>query len=92
VRAVADKDWDPSVKSLVAFPQLLSRMDEKLDWTRRLGEAFLAQEAQVMETVQQLRQRAQAAGHLQPDERLRVVEDGRTIVIEPADPRVVYVP
>jgi hypothetical protein len=92
VRAAADKDWDPSVKSLLAFPQLLSRMDEKLDWTRRLGEAFLAQEAQVMETVQQLRQRAQAAGHLQPDERLRVVEDGSTIVIEAADPRVVYVP
>jgi len=92
VRAAADKDWDPSVKSLLAFPQLLSRMDEKLDWTRRLGDAFLAQEAQVMDTVQQLRQRAQAAGHLLPDERQRVVADGSTIVIEPADPRVVYVP
>ena len=92
VRAAADKDWDPSVKSLLAFPQLLSRMDEKLDWTRRLGDAFLAQEAQVMDTVQQLRQRAQAAGHLLPDERQRVVADGSAIVIEPADPRVVYVP
>jgi len=92
VRAAADKDWDPSVKSLLAFPQLLSRMDEKLDWTRGLGDAFLAQEAQVMDTVQQLRQRAQAAGHLLPDERQRVVADGSTIVIEPADPRVVYVP
>ena len=92
VRAAADKDWDPSVKSLLAFPQLLSRMDEKLDWTRGLGDAFLAQEAQVMDTVQQLRQRAQAAGHLLPDERQRVVADGSAIVIEPADPRVVYVP
>jgi len=92
VRAVADKDWDPSVKSLLAFPNLLTRMDEKLEWTRRLGDAFLAQEAQVMDTVQELRQRAQATGNLAPDERQRVVADGRTIVIEAADPRVVYVP
>ena len=92
VRAVADKDWDPSVKSLLAFPNLLTRMDEQLDWTRRLGDAFLAQEGQVMDTVQQLRQRAQAAGNLTPDERQRVVADGGTIAIEPADPRVVYVP
>ncbi len=92
VRAAMDKDWDPSVRSLLAFPSLLTRMDESLDWTRRLGEAFLAQEAQVMDTVQQLRQRAQAAGHLAPDERQRVVADGRAIAIEPADPRVVYVP
>lgn len=92
VRAVADKDWDPSVKSLLAFPNLLTRMDEKLEWTRRLGDAFLAQEAQVMDTVQDLRQRAQATGNLAPDERQRVLADGRTIVIEAADPRVVYVP
>ena len=92
VRAAADKEWDPSIKSLLAFPHLLSRMDEKLDWTRRLGDAFLAQEAQVMDTVQQLRRRAQDSGHLLPDERQRVAADGSTIVIEPADPRVVYVP
>jgi len=92
VRAVADKDWDPSVKSLLAFPNLLTRMDEKLEWTRRLGDAFLAQEAQVMDTVQDLRQRAQATGNLAADERQRVLADGRTIVIEAADPRVVYVP
>ena len=92
VNAVAGKDWDPSVKSLVAFPNLLARMDEQLDWTKRLGDAFLAQEAQVMDTVQGLRQKARAAGQLAPDERVRVVEDGRTIVIEQANPRVVYVP
>ena len=92
VRAAADKDWDPSVKSLLAFPQLLARMDERLDWTRRLGDAFLAQQTQVMDTVQLLRQRAQAAGNLAPDERQRVVADGRSIAIESADPRVVYVP
>jgi hypothetical protein len=92
VAAVVDEDWDPSVKSLVAFPNLLARMDEKLDWTKDLGDAFLAHETQVMDAVQQLRQRARATGQLAPDERQRVVEDGRSIVIEPADPQVVYVP
>jgi uncharacterized protein DUF3300 len=92
VRAAQDKDWDPSVKSLLAFPNLLSRMDEKLEWTKQLGDAFLAQEQQVMDAVQDLRRKAQAAGQLAPDERVRVVEDGGTIVIEAANPRVVYVP
>lgn len=92
VRAVQDKDWDPSVKSLVAFPNLLARMDENLEWTRRLGDAFLAQEAQVMDTIQSLRQRAKAEGKLESDERQRVTADGQTIVIEQANPRVVYVP
>lgn len=92
VSLVAAEDWDPSVQSLVAFPQLLQRMDRQLDWTRSLGEAFLEQEPHVMETVQRLRRRAQAAGQLLPDERLRVVADGDTIVIEQADPRVAVVP
>lgn len=92
VRAVQDKEWDPSVKSLVAFPQLLARMDEKLEWTKQLGDAFLAQEQEVMDSVQDLRRKARAAGQLAPDERVRVVEDGNTIVIEAANPRVVYVP
>ena len=92
VRAVQDRDWDPSVKSLLAFPDLLMRMDEQLEWTQRLGDAFLEQEPHVMETVQRLRQRAAAAGHLLPDERLRVVADGGTIVIEQADPRIAVVP
>jgi len=52
VDAVADKDWDPSVKALVAFPQVLELMNKDLEWTRRLGEAFLIQEAQVMDTIQ----------------------------------------
>jgi hypothetical protein len=92
VRAVEDKDWDPSVKSLVAFPNVLTRMDENLEWTRQLGDAFLEQEPHVMDTVQRLRQRARAAGTLVPDERIRVVEDGRNIVIVPANPSVIYVP
>ena len=92
VRAVQDRDWDPSVKSLVAFPNVLARMDENIEWTRKLGDAFLEQEPQVMDAVQELRHRARAAGNLAPDERYRVVEDGRAIVIEPAQPQIVYVP
>src|SRR5512135_1493868 len=55
VTAVAGYSWDPSVQSMVAFPQILATMDERLDWTQRLGNAFLAQEAQVMDTIQALR-------------------------------------
>jgi hypothetical protein len=87
-----DKDWDPSVKSLLAFPELLARMDEQLEWTRALGETFLAEEPRVMETVQQLRRRAQAEGRLLADERLRAVDDGVALVVEYADPRGVCVP
>ena len=92
VRAVQDEDWDPSVKSLVASPQLLARMDEKIDWTRDLGDAFLAQEAQVVDTVQQLRQRARGAGNLQSSEELYVQQQGPTITINLASPQYLYVP
>jgi len=92
VRAVEREDWDPSVKSLVAFPQILAMMDAKPEWTGRLGVAFLAQEPQVMDSVQHLRQRAYAAGNLRSDDRIRIVPQGPAIVVEPADPQVVYVP
>lgn len=92
VRAVEQQNWDPSVKSLVAFPQIISMMDEKLDWMERVGDAFLAQQQQVMDTVQGLRQKAQAAGNLQSNENVRVQPQGETIVIEQANPQVVYVP
>jgi hypothetical protein len=80
------------VKSLVAFPQILQRMDEQRNWTESLGDAFLAQESGVMDTVQQLRQRAQSAGNLQSSEQIRVEQQGPTILIEPASPQYVYVP
>jgi hypothetical protein len=92
VRAAEQENWDPSVKSLTAFPQLLQRMGEKSDWTRDLGDAFLAQEAQVMDTVQQLRRRAQAAGTLQSGEQIAVQQQGQIISVLPASPAVVYVP
>jgi hypothetical protein len=92
VKAVEQQPWDPSVKSLVAFPNILSMMDEKLDWMERLGDAFLSQEQAVMGSVQQLRQKAQAAGNLQSNNNIVVQPQGQTIVIEQANPQVVYVP
>ncbi len=92
VRAAESENWDPSVKSLLAFPQLLERMDENLQWTQALGDAFLDQQAQVMDTVQVLRRRAEAAGSLRSDDRVRVIDGGSGLMVEPLDPQVVYVP
>ena len=92
VRMVQDYEWDPSVKSLVAFPQVLTRMDENLEWTQKLGEAFIVQEPVVMEAVQDLRRRAHASGQLASDDRVRIVEQPEAIAIEPANPEYVYVP
>jgi len=92
VAAVEPKDWDPSVKSLAAFPQVLAMMDQQLEWTARLGDVFIAQEPQVMETVQSLRQKAYAAGNLRSTEQAYVVQQGGALAIEPASPEVVYVP
>jgi hypothetical protein len=92
VQAVQAQDWDPSVKSLVAFPHLLQRMGENFGWTRELGAAFLAQEPQLMDSIQLLRQRARAAGSIASDTRMRLLEYDRVIVIEPADPQLVYLP
>jgi uncharacterized protein DUF3300 len=92
VQGVAENTWDPSVKSLVAFPQILMMMDEKLNWMERLGDAFLAQQQQVMDTVQSLRQKATDAGNLKSNDQIRVDQQGQSIVVEPANPQVVYVP
>ncbi len=92
VKTIEQNNWEPSVKSLVAFPNVLTMMDEKLDWTERLGDAFLSQQAQVMDTVQNLRQRASAAGNLQTTDQVRVEQQGQNITIESPNPQVVYVP
>jgi hypothetical protein len=92
VRAIQQEPWDASVKSLVAFPQILRMMDEKLDWTERLGDAFLAQEPQVMNTVQNLRQKAYSAGNLASSNYIQVAPEGQAIAVEPANPGIVYVP
>src|SRR5512136_2957205 len=63
-KALEAQPWDPSVKSLVNFPQVLAMMSEKLDWTQKVGDAFLAQEKEVLGTIQNLRKKAQASGNL----------------------------
>jgi Protein of unknown function (DUF3300) len=90
--ALEPQPWDPSVKSLVPFPQVLKMMSEKLEWTQRLGDAFLAQQADVMSSVQRLRRQAQAAGNLKSTEQQTVVVEKEAVVIQPAKPDVVYVP
>lgn len=90
VRAVQNEPWDPAVKALVAFPELLLRMDESPQWLGDLGEAFVSQQAQVMDTVQGLRRRAQSAGNLPNSDQYRVYEQGETIYVEPRS-QIVYV-
>jgi hypothetical protein len=86
--------WDPSVKSLVPFPQILRMMDLNLEWTERLGEAFLADQAAMMDSIQRLRRRAKSAGKLDstPQETVTTEGEGQPIVIEPLNPQSVYVP
>jgi uncharacterized membrane protein YgcG len=90
--ALKQQSWDPSVKSLINFPQVLDMMNEKLDWTQKLGDAFLAQQKDVMDTVQELRQKAQDAGNLNTTQEQAVRTEQQTIIIESASPDVVYVP
>lgn len=92
VAALEQQNWDPSVKSLINFPSVLMMMDEELGWTQKLGDAFLSQKDQVMDTVQKLRNAAEARGTLQNTNEQRVATQGQTIVIEAANPQVVYVP
>jgi Protein of unknown function (DUF3300) len=91
-QALDQLDWDPSVKSLVAFPSVLQMMDNQLEWTKSLGDAFLAQQADVMDSVQRLRHEALNNGTLQSNSQLVVATEGPDIMIQPADPTVVYVP
>ena len=91
-QALEKQDWDPSVRSLVNFPDVLSNMSEKLDWTQKLGDAFLSQQKEVMDAVQRLRAKAEAAGNLKTTEQQKVIVEEKVIKIEPASPQVVYVP
>ena len=90
--ALEQQPWDPSVKSLVAFPQVIQMMDSNLQWTEQLGNAFLSQQPAVMDSVQRLRQRAETQGHLASTPQQTVTQDQGAIVIQPAQPETVYVP
>jgi hypothetical protein len=92
IAALDAHSWDPSVKSLTPFGSLLQIMDERLDWTKSVGEAFLADQKAVMESVQRLRTRAKAADHLASTPRASVVPTYEAITIEPPASETVYLP
>jgi hypothetical protein len=90
--ALATETWDPSVKSLCAFSGVLDRMSTDPAWTQDLGDAFIAQQAAVMDTIQSLRGKARAAGTLVSNAEQIVNVDDDLIAIVPRDPQTVYVP
>jgi hypothetical protein len=96
VTAVAEKSWDVSVKSLVAFPPVLSQLNEHLDWTQKLGDALIGQEQDVAASIQRLRAKAADAGSLKSGKEQTVTTQSQgsetIIAIQPTDPQVVYVP
>jgi Protein of unknown function (DUF3300) len=92
-QAVDQQSWDPSVKALTQFPSVLHNLAKNLSWTSSLGQAFENQQSDVMAAVQVMRAKAQAAGTLQSSSQVKVVQQSpQTIIIEPANSNVVYVP
>jgi len=93
MKEVNKQSWDPSVKALTQFPSVLDNMAKNLAWTSQLGEAYHNQPKEVMEAVQTLRAKAKAEGHLKSNAQIKVVQQSpSTIIIEPANPEIVYVP
>lgn len=92
VRAAEPMPWHPSVKALVAYPDLLARMYDSPQWVADLGTAFREYEPYVMDTVQSLRRRAELNGSLQSNDQYIVQQQGQDIAVYPAQPQVVYVP
>lgn len=91
-KEVDKQDWDPSVKAMTQFPSVLENMDRNLSWTSSLGEAYVSQPQDVTDAVQTLREEARKAGNLNSNEQEKVTTQGNTIIVEPANPEVVYVP
>ena len=95
-KALEAQSWDASVKSLVNFPTVLAMMSDNLEVTLKIGDAFIGQQQQVLETIQKLRAQAQATGNLKstPEQTVAVQPQGatQTIVIQPTNPQVVYIP
>jgi hypothetical protein len=89
---VDKQPWDSSVKALTEFPSVLANMDKNLSWTSSLGGAYMNQQKDVMDAVQIMRQQAEAAGNLKSNSQEKVEKKDKTIIIEPADTEVVYVP
>ena len=91
-QAVDQMSWDPSVKALTQFPSVLASMDKNLSWASALGDAYVNQQQAVLDAVQTMRKRAQQAGNLKTTPQETVATQGQTVVIQPANPQVVYVP
>jgi hypothetical protein len=96
VAAVEKEDWDPSIQSMAALPDAVKRLADDIKWTTDLGNAFLAQQNDVMDAVQRMRMKASAAGNLKSNEQMnvetKVVETKTVVIIQPANPQVIYVP
>ena len=94
--AVSKQNWDPSIQAMAALPDVVKQLAENVSWTTDLGNAFLAQQSDVMDAVQRMRVKAKGAGNLKTSKEQKVeskqVENKTVIVIEQADPKVVYVP
>jgi len=95
--AVAKQTWDPSVQSLAIYPDVVTRLSENVAWTTDLGNAFLAQQPDVMSAIQRMRAKAQSKGALKTSEQQKVETEtaeggGEVITIEPANPQYAYVP
>jgi len=94
--AVLKQNWDPSVQGLAPFPDVVKQLFDNIKWTSELGNAFLAQQSEVMDAVQRMRAKATASGKLTSNEQIKVetkvVEQKSVVVIEQANPQVVYVP
>jgi hypothetical protein len=96
VEAVKKQPWDPSVQAMAALPDVVKRLANDIQWTTDLGNAFLAQQSEVMDAVQRMRKKAQEKGNLKSSEQqkveTKVVESKEVIVVEQANPQVIYVP
>lgn len=91
-QAVNQQDWDPSVKALTEFPSVLANMDKNLSWTSSLGDAYINHQKDVMDAIQDMRKKAKKSGNLKSTSQVNVSQKGPDVVIEPANPDVVYVP
>lgn len=87
-----DDEWDNSVVALLNYPEVLTLLDENIDWTWALGEAVLAQQSDVIDAIQRFRTLAYTSGNLRSDEHQVVTRDDDAIEIAPADPEVIYIP
>jgi len=96
VNEISKQPWDPSIQAMAPLPEVVKRLADDIQWTTDLGNAFLAQQSDVMDAIQRMRQKAQGRGALKSNEQLRVetkvVENRTVIVVEQTSPEVVYVP